>query len=143
MPAPEIKLELPIENAMINNNDGSHTIRPYKNPQALTVGSREENGTINNEMQYSYVDFNSMPVSYDNTTSPTMKSDGYSFLPPAMWYPTPPHPPVCVTEQKCPVCPVYTNGTVLELKEWDNSRRISPPDDINVRAVMEKLNSGR
>jgi hypothetical protein len=68
---------------------------------------------------------------------------GYTFLPPANWYPTPPHPPVCVTEKRCPVCPIFTNGSSTDLKQWNESRRITPPDNIDVDAVTDKLNSGR
>jgi hypothetical protein len=100
--------------------------------------TRSTDGVMSNEMQYNYVDFNSMP--FTNTGS---FEAGYSFLPPEKWYPTPQNPPVCVTEKQCPVCPVYTNGTNVELKEWDNSRRISPPDNINTKYIEEKLNSGR
>ena len=98
-----------------------------------------ENDVLGSEMAYNYVDYNSMPVSYDTGSF----ESGYSFLPPEKWYPVPPHPPVCVTEKKCPVCPVYTNGTNIDLKEWDQSRRITPPDEINVNAIEGKLNSGR
>jgi hypothetical protein len=48
-----------------------------------------------------------------------------------------------VTEKVCPVCPVYTSGTEVNLKEWNQTRRITPPDNINVNVIKEKLNSGR
>lgn len=127
------------EKNMVKNEDGSYTIKPYKNPQSTAIGSRETDDVLKNEMPYNYTDYNTIPVS-DNTGS---FEYGYSFLPPTKWYPTPPHPPVCVSEKKCPVCPVYTQGTNVDLKEWDQTRRITPPDEINVRAVEEKLNSGR
>jgi len=64
-------------------------------------------------------DLNRLPVS-------TLEYDyGYSFLPPKNWYPTPPNPPVCVSEKKCPVCPVCTNGTITDLKEWNESSKIA------------------
>ena len=50
---------------------------------------------------------------------------GYSFMPPKNWYPVPANAPVCISEKKCPVCPVYTNGTYTDLKEWNNSSRIA------------------
>lgn len=64
-------------------------------------------------------DFNRLPVS-------TMEYEyGYSFMPPKDWYPVPPHPPVCVAEKKCPVCPVLTQGTVTGLKEWNSSSKVA------------------
>jgi hypothetical protein len=127
------------DNGMERQADGSFIIKPQRNPQASASGSRAQDGVLKDEMQFSNVDYNSMPVNY-NTGS---FEYGYSFLPPAQWYPVPPHPPVCVAEKQCPVCPVFTQGTNLELKEWDDSRRITPADEINVAAIEKKLNSGR
>lgn len=103
-----------------------------------SAGTRQNDGVMENEMQYSYIDFNTMPF----TNTGTFES-GYSFLPPEKWYPTPQNPPVCVTEKQCPVCPVYTEGTNIDLKDWNDSRRVSPPDTINTKYIEEKLNSGR
>ena len=44
---------------------------------------------------------------------------------------------------KISVCPIYTNGTNIDLKQWDQSRRITPPDNINVHFIQDKLNTGR
>lgn len=100
---------------------------------------RNVKGLVNSEYQYS--DYNTLPLS--DKLGNMDHEYGYTFLPPANWYPVPPHPPVCVTEKKCPVCPVFTNGTNVELKHWDESRRITQPDNINVDVVTDKLNSGR
>ena len=129
----------PPHNQIKNNRDGSHEIKPVHNPQATSQGARHIDDVMGNEQAYNYIDYNSMPVSYDTGSF----ESGYSFLPPEKWYPVPPHPPVCVAEKQCPVCPVFTNGTYIDLKEWDQSRRITPPDEINVHAVEGKLNSGR
>jgi len=124
---------------MTRNEDGSYTIKPMRNPQTEAVGSRAEDGTLNDEMSYNYRDYNTLHVDPNEGSFET----GYSILPPKDWYPVPPHPPVCVSEKVCPVCPVYTEGTNLALKEWNESRRITPPDEINVNVIREKLNSGR
>ena len=110
-----------------------------QNTQTRAVGSRVVDDVITNEMKYSYTDYNTLPIS-ENTGS---FEYGYSFLPPEKWYPVPPNPPVCVTEKSCPVCPIYTEGTNVDLKEWNQSRRITPADQINVNYIQEKLNSGR
>lgn len=117
----------------------SYLYKTQKNPQAITVGSRAKDDVMKHETGYSYTDFNSLPIN-NNTGS---FEYGYSMLPPERWYPTPPHPPVCVAEKQCPVCPVFTTGTNVELKEWDQTRRITPPDEINIKMIAEKLNSGR
>jgi hypothetical protein len=111
--------EISFKDKISRNEDGSYNIQIYHNPQADSIGSRSENGVLRNEMQYS--DYNTLP---QNLNSGSFEY-GYSFLPPANWYPVPPHPPVCVTEKQCRVCPVYTNGTNVDLKEWDSARRIT------------------
>lgn len=105
------------------------------NPQIARDGSRQVDGLINNDMKYD--DYNHIPL-----LDSSQDDYGYSYLPPSQWYPTPPFPPVCVTEKECPVCPVNTTGTPLDMKEWDESRRIMPPDRINT-SYVQKLNAGR
>lgn len=95
-------------------------------------------GTINDDIPYS--DYNTLPMAAQNTGS---FEYGYSFLPPEKWYPTPPNPPICVTDKRCPVSPIYTNGTNIDLKEWDSCRRITGPDNIKSTYVDNKLNAGR
>jgi hypothetical protein len=123
------------------NNDGSYTVNyQRRSPDIVASGSRAKNGvTKETDMKYNITSFHTVPPNLNKGSF----EYGYSFLPPANWYPTPPYPPVCVTEKQCPVCPVYTTGTNVELKEWDSSRRITAPDEINVKYIEEKLNSGR
>ena len=64
-------------------------------------------------------------------------------MPPEKWYPQPPMPPVCVSEKRNNVCPIYTIGTPVDVKEWNASRRIMPNDNINIKYIKDKLNSGR
>lgn len=61
------------------------------------------------------------------------------FIPPEEWYPPCSKTPRCVTNNGCPVQPVYTDGTNIDLREFDNSRKIAPPSDINVNYI-NKLN---
>lgn len=102
-------------------------------------GSRQEDGVIIDDMQYD-TDYNHLPMAkgFDSTDY----EYGYSYLPPKDWYPQPPFPPVCVTDKQCPVCPVYTTGTPIDVKEWNDSIRITPPDNINTKFI-KKLNAGR
>lgn len=98
--------------------------------------NRESGQRITNEMEYS---------KYHNV--PVVKSQifeyGYSFLDPSQWYPQPPYPPVCVTNNRCTVCPYTPPGSPYDLKEWNQSLRVTQPDDINVNFVKEKMNSGK
>ena len=121
-------------------NDQGFTAYEYDtNNKYPAIGSRQKDGVISNEM--SYTDYNTIPVgAYTNTQNSDFT---YSFLPPDKWYPVPPHPPVCVTEKQCPVCPINSSNGPLDLKEWDESRRITPGDVVNTNYVQEKLNSGR
>jgi len=112
----------------------------YKtNTQKYETGpTRAQTGVMTTETQYT--DYNILPVTPEDSK---LYEYGYSFLPPEKWYPVPPHPPVCVSEKRCPVCPVTTTGTPVDMKEWNESRRITPGDVINIDYARDKLNSGR
>jgi hypothetical protein len=101
--------------------------------------SRATDGVIENEMKYT--DYNTLQVPQNYQWSED--EYGYNFLPPTNWFPVPAHPPVCVSEKQQTVCPVFTEGASVDLKEWHDSRRITPPDRINTDYVKDKLNSGR
>jgi hypothetical protein len=128
----------------IQNRDMKHNIKEMLQKRDIRAGierngSREEEDVIYNEM--GYTDYNHLPLAdnYDNDSF----EYGYSFLPPEKWYPQPPFPPMCVTEKKCNVMPVYASGTPMDVKEWNDSRRITQPDNIKTKYIKEKLNSGR
>ncbi len=101
--------------------------------------SRFENGVLSNELEYT--DYHHLPLADVNDNESF--EYGYSFLPPEKWYPQPPFPPMCVTDKKCEVMPVYTTGTPMDVKEWNESRRVTQPDNIKTKYIKEKLNSGR
>ena len=102
--------------------------------------TRAEVGVMKSDNEMQYNDYFIMPITAEDEGS---FEEGYSILPPSKWYPVPPHPPVCVTEKKCPVCPVMTSGAPVDLKEWNDSRRITPGDVINIDYAKDKMNSGR
>ena len=102
-------------------------------------GSRAEDGVNMTDMPYT--DYNHIPLG--DTYKPADFEYGYSFLPPEKWYPTPPFPPVCVSEKRCSVCPMFTTGTPVDVKEWNDSRKITPPAGINVKYIKDTLNAGR
>lgn len=101
--------------------------------------NRRIEGDIDNDLPYS--DYNHLPIAVGYKSHDY--EYGYSFLPPEKWYPSPPRPPICVTDQRAQVMPMYANGTPMDVKEFHSSRRLTPPDRINTLFVEEKLNAGR
>ena len=69
------------------------------------------------------------------------QDEGWSIFPPEKWYPVPPHPPLCIVEKECPVCPVFTSGSHVDALEWRGASKILPPDNINMKYIAERLNS--
>lgn len=62
------------------------------------------------------------------------------------WAPALNPAPVCKTEKKCPVCPNMSAGyakTYTTLKDFHSSRKVMPPDTINVDYINDKLNKGK
>lgn len=102
-------------------------------------GSREDDDVALNDLPYT--DYHHIPLG--DSYKPSEFEYGYSFLPPEKWYPTPPFPPVCVSEKRCPVCPVFTTGTPIDVKEWNSSRKITQPAGINTKYIKDTLNAGR
>lgn len=96
------------------NADGTYTITTI-DPSSQTP------------IAHNFTDYNTFP--HTDSYEP-----GYSFLPPEKWYPTPAVPPVCVPSgPTCPVCPIYTGGTNMDLKEWNASLSVTPPEQINLK----------
>ena len=86
-----------------------------------------ENNYIMNDVEST--DYNHLPIPDDYDTN--LYEYGYSFLPPEKWYPQPPNPPVCVTSKRCSVCPSLSQGTPIDVKEWNTSRKITAPINID------------
>jgi len=93
------------DDMMSRKDDGSYTIGLHKKNQEKSV---------DDVMQYSFYDHNILPPN----TSPDAYEPGYSYLPPSEWYPRSPHPPVCISEKRCSVCPSLTTGSNPDLKQW-------------------------
>lgn len=127
-----------------NNAENKNDKKEYKSDVRLArandkerEGCRWRDGVIGDDLKYT--DYNHMPMSDNNRNY----EYGYSFLPPEKWYPQPPFPPICVTNNPTEVSALYTTGTPVDVKEWNNSLRITGPDNINVKYITEKLNAGR
>ena len=115
-------------------------------------GSRAEDDVILDETKFNTNQPHDFPDTADSQGHHVPLGDlykpsdfeyGYSFLPPEKWYTPSPYPPMCIAEKRCPVCPVFTTGSPIDVKEWNASRRVTQPDGINTSYVKEKLNSGR
>jgi hypothetical protein len=131
----------PEQTIVVTNSEETESNLYNGEPNAdkkLADGSREKDDVITSDMPYT--DYHHLPLPDDYKSSKF--EYGYSFLPPEKWYPTPPFPPVCVSEKRCPVCPAYTIGTPVDVKEWYSAGKILPPDGINVDFI-KKLNAGR
>jgi hypothetical protein len=121
-----------------NEHDNlAHSFTPTR--RYPSVGSRMENGIMTNEMPYT--DYNTLPIGAGIDSK--VDDFSYTFLPPDRWYPIPPHPPVCIAEKQCPVCPISSSSEVATLKEWGEASRVTPGDQVNTTYLEEKLNSGR
>lgn len=124
------------------DQDHSLTVQQELRDKMRQQAPQQNSDIINNEMKYSMYRNNDRPLGEDIDRANHDYEYGYSFLPPFLWTPYLTKPPVCVSATRCPVCPSSYSSTA-DLKEFDNSRRVMPPDNINVDYVREKLNSGR
>jgi len=64
---------------------------------------------------------------------------GYTYLPPENWFRAYERPPVCVTDQKCPVCPA-AYGNTADLMQFDSTNNIINSNKIDLRYVKKRLN---
>ncbi len=114
------------------------------------LGSRYANKlqSLNNaygesEMKYSQLDPNMhKPLGeYTNDFNNSFEY-GYAYLNTSKWSVPMYRPPVCKTDDNCKVCATATSGYPVDVKEWNNSRKIMPPDNINTEYI-NKLNEGK
>jgi hypothetical protein len=94
------------------------------------------------DLRYSQTNVNTMANTADRIAQKPRAVYGEVFVDPEAWHPPCLRPGVCVTSNGCPVQGVFTNGTYIDLLEWDDSRRITPPDAIDSSYINNVLNSG-
>jgi hypothetical protein len=125
--------------------DNSYSVSPANDPNITRGTPRYISGVMTNELAYDkdypFFDLTTLPFP-EGVNPDDLYEEGYSFLPPKDWYPVPPHPPICVTNKQSTVCPTLTTGLGIDLKEWNESRRVTGPDSINTQYIKDKLNSG-
>ena len=78
--------------------------------------------------------------SYDKTFT-NKWNHGFTYLDTSRWAPPSRNPPVCKTEARCPVCPVSTSGYPVDVLEYDDTRKVMPPDNININYIKDQLNN--
>ena len=97
---------------------------------------------LDNDMKYNQLNPEEMqPLgTYDNTF--TNKWDhGFTYLNTDKWAPPIRKLQQNKIEKECTTCPTLTNGYPLNLMEFDNSRKILPPDNINLDYIKDRLNN--
>ena len=59
----------------------------------------------------------------------------YILLNTQKWAPTMKPTPVCKAEKECPVCPSLTSGYPISLKEFESSRKVTPPINVDLNQI--------
>ena len=105
----------------------------------------DNNGLVKNvlesDMKYSNLTLEQMEKlgEYDNTFSNNWQND-YILLNTDKWRPPVGNQYKCKTEKTCPVCPSLTHGYPVNVREFNNVKKILPPDNISVDYINDKLN---
>lgn len=97
--------------------------------------SKEDN---NNDMKYS-----ELPPDYYKPIGSDIANqwdNEYTILNTDKWQVPQPRPPVCIGSGQCKVCPSNTDGYTANLKDWDDSRKISNTM-INKKWALDQINS--
>ena len=129
---------------------------PLNNTSFGSISNESELGSVNNSEKLSSLKnaFGSSDMKFSQLDPEMHKplgefsSDfnnnfeyGYAYLNTSKWKVPMYKPPVCKSEEHCKVCPTNTQGYPVDVKEWNRSRKIMPPDNINIE-YLSKLNQG-
>lgn len=138
-PSTSISQTQPASNVQTGSVANISTTTSSTNTTATAVSDTSK---IENDLEYT--DYHHLPLSEYEKNNGNFTS-GYSFLPPSQWYPpaNPPFPPMCVGTSKCGALPTYTIGTPIDVLEWDSSRKILPPENLNVKYINDVLNKSQ
>jgi len=98
---------------------------------------------MNNDMRYNQLtDEQMQPLGSNDITMNNSWENDYVLLNTEKWKVPITSPYKCKQEKECPVCPSLTSGYPINLKDFNNARKIMPPDNINVDYIKDRLNSG-
>jgi hypothetical protein len=103
-------------------------------PEMDSFGKRTDG-----ELGYSQVPIDALKNASERIELKPRSRYGEVFVDPEAWHPPCLRAPVCVTSNSCPVQPVYTNGTYIDLLEWEDSRRITPPSAVDSEYMVKVL----
>ena len=129
------------DNQTINNIQKKETFEPNESNQTNDLSQII---TMLQKIQTLQSNMNNSSPSPPNTLEPLgQNGDGftnawdqdYTILNTNKWAPSLNPPPVCKAEKTCPVCPSITSGYPLSLKEYDSSRKITPPIIADIAAM--------
>ena len=105
----------------------------------------DNNGLVKNsietDLKYNNLTLDEMEKlgEYDNTFSNNWQND-YILLNTDKWRPAVGNQYKCKSEKVCPVCPSLTHGYPVNVREFNNARKILPPDNISIDYITDKLN---
>tara|TARA_Y200000002_G_C22660815_1_gene655638 strand:+ start:584 stop:2035 length:1452 start_codon:yes stop_codon:yes gene_type:complete len=67
---------------------------------------------------------------------------GFDYLETDKWKPPEYNNSICKIENDCDNCDENYEGYPVDIKNWNNSRKILPKDNINLKYIEDKLNNG-
>lgn len=140
-----------IDNTMKNIKSSEVTNNITKNKNFVADNSVENiinENVMTDENVYDayggFIDANSIhvPLNYEYTQD----DYGYNYLPPSNWLNIPklgpPRVPMCVSSGKrCATQPSLTSGYPINLKEWNESRKVMGSDGIDIEYIQNHLNT--
>jgi len=98
---------------------------------------------MNNDMRYNQLtDSQIQPLGSNDMTMNNSWENDYVLLNTDKWKVPISSPYKCKQEKECPICPSLSSGYPVNLKDFNSSRKIMPPDNINIDYIKDKLNSG-
>ena len=98
---------------------------------------------MNNDMRYSQLtDSQMQPLGSNDMTMNNTWDNDYVLLNTDKWKVPQSSPYKCKQEKECPICPSLTSGYPVNVKDFNNARKVMPPDNINIDYIKDKLNSG-
>lgn len=129
------------------NNNNDEELRTKKYIDTLIGKNKyfDNNGLVKNildsDLKYSNLTSEQMEKlgEYDNTFSNNWQND-YVLLNTDKWRVPIGNQYKCKSEKTCPVCPSLTSGYPVNVRDFNNSRKILPPDNISVDYINDKLN---
>ena len=128
-----------------NNNEEEMKTKKYIDNLFGKNKYFDNNGFVKNvldtDLKYSQLSIDQMEKlgEYDNTFTNNWQND-YILLNTDKWRPPINNQYKVKCEKTCPVCPSLTKGYPVNVREFNNSKKILPPDNISVDYIIDKLN---